>query len=157
MTITSIINFARLADMCGVEAVGPAMAAKLKEVISTNTRYDDSIYNPSTASTFITDSRIISTYQLPQGHAIKPAITAALVGDYLSRKASLTTKPEDGTYANNVYPNGYDDNRKDVYFEDLSVEGQYQPIEESPSRRPYGRYNYGQNTDEEYTCSCEDD
>lgn len=55
------------------------------------------------------------------------------------------------------YLNGYDDNRKDVYFEDLSVEGQYQPVKERPSRRLYGRYHYEQNTDEEYTCPCEDD
>lgn len=80
-TITATIEFARIADMCGVGGMETTMAEHIRATILANTapesyEYDGNTYN-------IEPSHIISASCLPAGHPVRKMLAAASVRGYL--------------------------------------------------------------------------
>jgi hypothetical protein len=85
--ITTAIEFARLADMCGVTGMESLIAGHIKALILANPAPDDSKFYmwrpPDTNTHCLTSQHIISAVALPEGHSVRGILAAAAVEGYL--------------------------------------------------------------------------
>ncbi|KAL5344258.1 hypothetical protein ACLOAV_010762 [Pseudogymnoascus australis] len=84
-SITSAIEFARLADMCGVVGMESRMAEYIKSTIIDNPGpYDFETGTTNSHTHFITLENIISAAFLPDGHPVRNVLALATVEGYLN-------------------------------------------------------------------------
>jgi hypothetical protein len=86
VAITTAIEFARLADMCGITCVESFVAERIKAIILANpgleTNFDRS---PSTNTHHLTSQNITSAFNLPEGHPVRAILAAASIEDILGQ------------------------------------------------------------------------
>lgn len=83
--ITSAIEFARLADMCGIAGMESLMAEYIMSIIVANPGpfdLDTGITNRHT--NYITSEHIILAACLPEGHLVRSVLAMAAVEGYLN-------------------------------------------------------------------------
>ncbi|KFZ24542.1 hypothetical protein V502_00979 [Pseudogymnoascus sp. VKM F-4520 (FW-2644)] len=84
-SITSAIEFARLADMCGVVGVESLMAEVIKSTIIDNPGpYELDAGSTNRHTHYITLEHIISAAFLPDGHPVRNVLALATVEGYLN-------------------------------------------------------------------------
>jgi len=85
--ITTAIEFARLADMCGVTCMESLVAEHIKAIMVANPAPEDSSFfmrrHPDTNTYCLTSQHIISAVALPEGHSVRGVLAAAAVEGYL--------------------------------------------------------------------------
>ena len=85
--ITTAIEFARLADMCGVTGMESLVAEHIKAIILANPAPEDWKFymgrHPDTNTHCLTSQHIISAVSLPEGHSVRRILAAAAVEGYL--------------------------------------------------------------------------
>jgi hypothetical protein len=83
VTITTAIEFARLADMCLITGVESLMAEYIKAIILANPAPEDSKWEmwrpPDTNTHCLTSQHITSAVNLPKGHPVRAILAAATV------------------------------------------------------------------------------
>ena len=90
--ITATIEFARLADMCGIKGMEHSMAEHIKSVLlagrppSTKARRKKS----DTSSRYFTPKHIISAVLLPNRHPVRTILASAAVPGYLTHDNYLS-------------------------------------------------------------------
>ncbi|TVY17616.1 hypothetical protein LARI1_G005243 [Lachnellula arida] len=87
--ITAIIEFLRIADMCGVTGMESLMADHIKEIILANPPKETVFATPPDKNThFLTSHHIKFAVLLPKGHAVRKMLASAAVKGYLLRDRS---------------------------------------------------------------------
>jgi len=82
--ITAIIEFSRMADMCGVSGMEGVMAERIKTIIVDNPPDDNVFVERLEANTYhLTPQHIESAAELPNGHAIRDMLASAAVKGFL--------------------------------------------------------------------------
>jgi hypothetical protein len=85
--ITPAIEFARLADMCGVTGIESLIAEHIKATIVANPAPEDSSFymyrRPDTNTHCLTSQHIISAVALREGHSVRGILADAAVEGYL--------------------------------------------------------------------------
>jgi hypothetical protein len=85
--ISATIEFARLADMCGVTGMETLMAEHIKAIILSNPAPESTQFghsrDPDTNTYSLTGQHITSASFLPGGHPIRKVVAAAAVEGYL--------------------------------------------------------------------------
>jgi hypothetical protein len=85
--ITTAIEFARLADMCGVTGMESLIAENIKAIILANPAPADwefySGRTPDTSTHCLTSQHISSAVALPERHSVRGILAAASVEGYL--------------------------------------------------------------------------
>jgi hypothetical protein len=87
--ITTVIEFARLADMCHITGVESLMAEHIKAIILANPAPEDWKWAdrraPDTNTHCLTSQHITSAVALPKGHPVRTILAAATVEGCLRR------------------------------------------------------------------------
>ncbi|PMD31936.1 hypothetical protein L207DRAFT_519232, partial [Hyaloscypha variabilis F] len=81
-TITTAIEFARLADMCRVTGMESLMAERIKAIILANPGPEDPEWlgrAPDTNTFYLMSQHITSAVALPEGHPVRAILAAATV------------------------------------------------------------------------------
>jgi BTB/POZ domain len=78
--IAAVIEFVRIADMCGVTGMESIMAEQIKAIILANPAPSGSNLDSNTYC--IDSSHIISAASLPDGHTVRKVLAAAVAGAF---------------------------------------------------------------------------
>ena len=81
--ITATLEFARIADMCGVTGMESMLAEHIKEVIIANPKPNGYHGDSDRYTHYLTSQHIISAASLPQGHPVRSLFATAAVQGYL--------------------------------------------------------------------------
>ena len=83
VSITTAIEFARLADMCHITSMESVMAEHIKAIILANPGPEDWKWDkaraPDTNTRCLTSQHITSAVALPEGHPVRTILAAAAV------------------------------------------------------------------------------
>lgn len=82
-SIAAVIEFSRLADMCGIIGIEAQAAAHIRDIIRTSPTPVSMSKSLEKNTRYITSAHIVSAAHLPRGHAVRRVLAMASVEGYL--------------------------------------------------------------------------